>query len=103
MMSEISQVLKPGMTRKEVEGYFHAKNIDFGHACCVDLMGLSKKHSWDDLVEIGKETAPWFCRENNASVAFEFIDQGQHGTDWDSNDADTLKAVSIYHRVDGCL
>jgi hypothetical protein len=103
VLRSYSQVLKPGMARKEVEGYFHAKNIDFVHTCCVDPTGLSKKHSWDDLVEIGKDAAPWFCRENNAYLAFEFIDQEQHGTNWDSNDADTLKSVSIYHRLDGCL
>ncbi len=91
------------MTRKEVEDYFHLKNIDFMHTCCVDPAGTSQKHSWDDLVEIGKEAAPWFCSENNAYLAFEFADQGQHGTVWDSNDADTLKTVSIYHRAGGCL
>jgi hypothetical protein len=95
-----SQVLKPGMTRKEIEGYFHTKNINFVQTCCVEP---SKKHSLDDLVEIGKDAAPWFCSENIAYLAFEFIDQEQHGTDWDSNDADTLKAVSIYHRAEGCL
>jgi hypothetical protein len=98
-----TQVLKPGMTRKEVEGYFHAKNINFGQTCCVDPTGVSKRHSLDDLVGIGREDAPWFCSENNVYLAFEFVDQGQHGTYWDSNDADTLKAVSIYQRLGGCL
>jgi hypothetical protein len=102
-LGSYSQVLKPGMTRKEVEGYFHAKNISFVQTCCVESTGFSKKHSLDDLVEIGKDAAPWVCRENNAYLAFEFIDQGQHGTAWDSNDADTLKAVGIYHRLEGCI
>lgn len=91
------------MTRKEIEGYFHTKNINFVQTCCVESAGSSKKHSLDDLVEIGEDAAPWFCRENNDYLAFEFIDQEQHGANWDSNDADTLKAVSIYHKASGCL
>lgn len=99
-LRSFSQILKPGMARKEVEAYFHARNIDFVRTCCVSP--TVRKHSLDDLVKIGKEPAPWFCRENNAYLAFEFIDQGQHGKVLDSNDADTLKAVSVYHRLDGC-
>lgn len=98
-----SQVLKPGMTRKEVERYLHEKNVEFRQMCCVDAMELSKRHSWDDLIKIGREDAPWFCSENNVYLAFQFIDQGQHGTRWDANDLDTLKAISVYHWLEGCL
>jgi hypothetical protein len=98
-----TQVFRPGMTRKEVEDYLHGKNVEFGQTCCVDAMELSKRHSWDDLIKIGREDAPWFCGEHDVYLAFQFIDQGQHGTRWDVNDLDTLKAISIYHRLEGCL
>ena len=98
-----SQVLKPGTTRKEVERYLHGKNVEFGQTCCVDAIELSKKHSWDDLIKIGREDAPWFCSENSVYLAFQFADHGQHGTWWDANDVDTLKDISVYHRLEGCL
>jgi hypothetical protein len=91
-----SQVLKPGMNRKEVEDYLHGKNITVRQMCCVAANELSKR-SWDDLTKIGQEDAPWFCSENNVYVAFQFNDHGQHGPHEDANDLDTLKAVSIYH------
>ena len=98
-----AQVLKPGMTQKEVERYLQGKNVEFRQTCCVDAMELSKKHSWDDLIKIGREDAPWYCSENDVYLAFQFTDQGQHGTWWDANDLDTLKAISVYYRLEGCL
>jgi len=89
------------MARKEVEAYFHARNIDFVRTCCVSP--TVRKHSLDDLVKIGKEPAPWFCRENNAYLAFlNLLTRDNTERVLDSNDADTLKAVSVYHRLDGC-
>jgi len=98
-----TQVLKPGMTRKEVEDYLHGKNVKFQQMCCVDAMELSKRHSWDDLTRIGEEDAPWFCGENNVYLAFQFTDQGQHERWWSANDLDRLKAISIYHWLESCL
>jgi hypothetical protein len=54
-LNSYTQVLKPGMTRKEVEDYLHQKNVEFQRMCCVDAMELSKRHSWDDLTKIGEE------------------------------------------------
>jgi hypothetical protein len=52
-----SQVLKPGMTRKEVEDFLRAKKLEFRQMCCVDTKEL-RKIPWDDLVKIGAEDAP---------------------------------------------
>jgi hypothetical protein len=54
-----SQVLKPGMTRKEIEGYFHTENINFVQTCCVESVESSKKHSLDDLAACGASQLPW--------------------------------------------
>jgi hypothetical protein len=95
-----TQILKPGMIRKEVEGYLRTKNIPFRQMCCV---GDFSKRSWDDLTKIGEEDTPWFCSENNVYVAFQFTDRGQHEAMWQANDLDTLKAVTIYRWLEGCL
>lgn len=98
-----SQALKPGMPRKEVEHYLQGKNVPVQQMCCVAANELSQRHSWDDLTKIGQGDADWFCSENNVYVAFQFNDHGQHGAHWDANDFDTLKAISIYRRLEGCL
>ena len=58
-----TQDLKTGMTRKEVEDYFRANKIEFRQMCCV-ADELYRRHSWDDLIKIGEEEVPWFCRGN---------------------------------------
>src|ERR1700680_1500126 len=54
-----TQVLKPGVTRKEVEDYLRARNVGFSQMCCVG-MRVHPKHSLDDITKIGQEDAPWF-------------------------------------------
>jgi len=95
-----TQVLKPGMTRKEVEDYFRAEDIEFRQMCCV-ADELSTRHSWDDLIKIGEEDVPMFCRGNNVYVAFRFNDYDN--SERQDNDLDTLKSVTIYHELEGCL
>jgi hypothetical protein len=95
-----TQVLKPGMTRKEVEDYFRAEDIEFRQMCCV-ADELSARHSWDDLIKIGEEDVPMFCRGNNVYVAFRFNDYDN--SERQDNDLDTLKSVTIYHELEGCL
>jgi hypothetical protein len=95
------QVLKPGMTRKEVEAYLHGKNISFSQMCCA---GKNSKNSLDDLAKIGEEKAPWFCSENNIYVAFQFTDHPeQKETRLQASDLDTLHAVTIFRWLEGCL
>ena len=95
------QELKPGMTRKEVEGYLKAKNTPLMRMCCVDSGG--NRSSLDDLTRIGQEDAPWFCSENNVYIAFQFSEYERHDGMPSANDLDTLKTVSIYRWLEGCL
>ena len=102
-LSTYTQALKPGITRKEVEGYLRNNNLSFGQICCVDSTEFSIRHSMDYLILIGREEVPWPCSENNVYVAFEFYDRGVHGPHWDNNDADELKTIRIWHHLEGCL
>ena len=96
-----SERFRPGTTRKEVEEYLRARNIGFRQMCCVDYK--SHKSVWDDLTKISQEGAPWFCSENNVYVAFEFTGPKRNGVEWSADPSDALKAISIYHWLEGCL
>ena len=91
------------MTRKEVEDYLRARNANYQHICCVAARKLSIRHSWDDLVKIGEESAPWFCSKNNVYLAFQFIDHDPQQKAQRDDDLDTLKSVTIYPMLEGCL
>src|SRR6266516_1381130 len=60
-------------------------NFRGGHASFIGS-------SWDDLVKIGEESAPWFCSENNVYIAFEFNPKSQ-GERPETNSSDILKRV----------
>jgi len=93
-----SEVLRPGMTRKEVEDYLRSKGIEFGPMCCID-----ERSAFADLVRIGKESAPWFCSEHNVYVAFQFAAVELHDNLPSRHDSDTLKRITIFRWLEGCL
>jgi hypothetical protein len=86
-----SNDLYPGMTRKNVEDYLGAKAVPFEESARADL------------VKIGQETAPWFCREVIVYVAFDFEAVEPHSRAWEPYATDVLKRVHIYSRSEGCL
>jgi hypothetical protein len=97
-------VLKPGMSRKEVEDYLRAKNTRFTQMCCVEAETSAERSSWDDLVKIGNEDAPWFCGAKAFYIAFQFIDYERQGAlVRKDNDLDTLKSVTVYPMLEDCL
>jgi hypothetical protein len=99
-----TDVLKPGMTRKEVEDYFHANKIEIGQMCCVDFKNSAGRQSWDDLAQIGREGAPWFCGRHSVYIAFQFTDHEKHPAGMTvDDDLDTLRAITVYHALEGCL
>jgi hypothetical protein len=98
-----TQVLKPGMTRKEVEEYLRARNVDFAQMCCVVGIQVHPKHSLDDITKVGQEDAPWFCSEHYVFVAFQFEDHGEYKSILGADDKDILKSVTIYNQLGGCL
>lgn len=99
-----SQVLKPGMTRKQVEDYLQAQKVKYRQMCCVDFTESANRSSLDDLVKIAEEEVPFVCTENNVYVAFQFTDY-QHRRDYEIHDnpLDVLRAVTIHHQLEGCL
>lgn len=102
-LRSFTQLLKPGMTRKEVEGYLRTKNLDFQQMCCVDHSEMGSRSSWDDLTKIGEESPPWFCGEKNVYVAFQFTDHARRDGVAKADDADMLRRVSIYRWLERCL
>jgi hypothetical protein len=102
ILRSYAQVLKPGMTRKEVEDYLRARNRLFRQMCCVNQNRFSQ-NVYDDLTNIGQEDAPWFCSEKNIYVAFQFAGRGSHATAPSAEASDTLTAVTIYPWLEGCL
>jgi hypothetical protein len=100
-----SELLRTGMTRKQVEEYLSGKKVLFRQMCCVSVKEFSRgvyDNAYDDLVKVGQEDVPWFCSENNVYIAFQFL-----GSQKDSlsgaEPSDTLKDVTVYHKLDGCL
>ena len=98
------QALKPGMTRKEVEGYLRANNTKVRQMCCINPLEGATRSSLDDLVKIGEEEVPFVCTENNVYIALQFADH-EHRQDYEMRDSDldTLRAVTIHHQLEGCL
>jgi hypothetical protein len=92
------------MTSKNVEAYLRAKGVTFGQLCswgegelCID-----ERSAYADLVKIGKEKHPWYCEEHSVYIAFQFAAVEPH-KGWEAYDSDTLKRVTIYHKLEGCL
>jgi hypothetical protein len=72
--------------------------------CCVaNYRGqpVAASDTYDDLVKIGQEKAPWFCSEHNVYIAFEFNPKSE-GEAPETNASDSLKRVSIFHELEGC-
>jgi hypothetical protein len=97
-----SQVLKPGMTRKDVEEYFRANKVQFSRTCRVEG---SYKQSYDDLIKIGTQHFPVPCGDESYYVTFIFNDQTQHPPvrTPQADDLDTLRSITTIHWVDDCF
>jgi hypothetical protein len=96
-LQSYSDVLKPGMTRKNVEDYLRGKGVAFGQLCCID-----EKSAFADLLYIGEEKHPWYCGKHNVFIAFQFAAVEPH-KGWEAYDSDTLKSITVFHKFEGCL
>jgi hypothetical protein len=96
-----SDVLKSGMSRKQVEDYLGKKGVSFSNICCVE----NSDGTFDDIVRIGQEDAPWFCSEHNIYVAFEFVAVEPRDPKklFYSLPSDELKKIILWPKLDGCL
>ena len=88
-----SQILKPGVTRKEVENYLRFNRVEF------------LRLSLDDITKIGEDQAAnWFCGKSDVYVKFQFIASTQHeGRPDDANERDTLEEIKISRIASGCI
>jgi hypothetical protein len=106
VLAQYTVELKPGMTREHVERHLQANGRGFKQMCCVaNFKGEYVSLGWagyDDLVKIAEESAPFVCSENNVYIAFEFNPKSQ-GELSQTNGSDTLKRISIFHQLGGCM
>ena len=72
-LSACARDLKPGLTRKSVEAYFHTSRIGFEKICCLG------QHYQADLVKIGEEDTPWYCGPEYLDLVFEFAPTQEGG------------------------
>jgi len=98
-----SEALRPGMTRKQVEGYLRTKNVKFRQMCCVDASHRFSTNVYDDIAKIGQEDPQWFCNEKNVYVAFQFAGPERNPPEPGADASDKLRAISIYRWNEGCL
>jgi hypothetical protein len=93
-----SDVLKPRMTRKEVEDYFKARKVEFSQMCCIG----KEDTAYSALIYIGKEHAPWFCEKHNVYVGFQFV-AGEPHKPWEARGSDILTKVAKFEWLLGCM
>jgi hypothetical protein len=93
-----SKNLPPGMLRKDVEDYLRAKQTSFLRFC-----GFEQRGAFADLVRVGDEDPPWFCREAHVYIAIEFTAPESTRLLSKSDDMDMLKKIGIQRRPGGCL
>jgi hypothetical protein len=89
-----------GENRKTVEDYLKEKRIEFGQMCCVERR--ESHTAYADLIRIGQEDAPWYCSENYVFIAIEF-DAAEPNQLVLAQPSDSLKNVSIFRQLGGCL
>jgi hypothetical protein len=90
---------QPGLSRKDVEHSLRAKGVHFTQMCCVD----QETSAFADLVNVGEESAPWFCSHYFINVALVFTASQPRYRHLEIRDTDLLKSVRIFRQLDGCL
>ena len=93
-----TEALKPGVFRADVEQYLQKQGTKPQQMCCVGM----RTNTYDDLVKIGQEEAPWFCEEKNIYVAFEFSGD-EHVQIPKTAATDRLREITIFRWLEGCL
>jgi Na+-transporting NADH:ubiquinone oxidoreductase subunit NqrC len=88
-----SQVIKPGMKRKEIKDYLRNNKIEFRQVLL------------DDVTQIGQdESTTWFCEKSDVFVKFQFTAFAQLAGQPDvANERDTLDEIKIYRMPGACL
>lgn len=97
-LRRFSNDLKPGLSRKSVESYLKTERQQFTQMCCID----QRRDAFADMVKVGEESAPWYCREYYVNIAFEFKATEPYRV-LESRDSDILTSVVIFRQPGGCL
>ena len=71
-LKELSDGIKPGTSRHEVEAYLQLRHHSFGQMCCVRV----QRSAYADLVEVGQEKPPWFCNRKRRLCSLRIRDDG---------------------------
>ncbi len=96
-LNAYSKVLKPGMSRGEVESYLKSKNPYEEIARTSGLSG----DMMADLVQIAEEDPSWPCMRRKIHVGFEFASTEPHVKLSFAEDSDRLIRISLFRSV--CL
>jgi hypothetical protein len=100
-LNSFSAALQPGTSRHNVETYLRLKRTSFQRICCIDV-----KSAYADIVKIGEENTPWYCRAHSVYIAFQFAaatipDERVKAAS--QGPSDPLQAVTLYSPIEGCL
>lgn len=99
ILREYSAELQPGTPRKDVEQLLRTKGQSFQQTCC--LLNTNRS-TFEDLVKIGSEPAPWYCSEDDVYLVFEFYSPAHAGTPI-AQPSDSLKRIAVSPWLQGCL
>ncbi len=102
-LESYSKVLKPEMTRTEVESYLSLRKIPI-----QKTYGFDHSNFYTDLIHVGEDPAPWYCDKINVYIAVEFNrSEEPSSTDQASLDkpesTDTVKRLAIFRMPGACL
>lgn len=98
-LRDYSDVLKPRISRREVEAYLQLRHQPFRHMCCVGV----HRSAYADLVKVGQEKAPWYCNKYNIYVAFEFDPTEGQTSMLEARDSDKLQDATLFPWLEECL
>ena len=92
ILQSYRQILKPGMTRREVEDYLRSKNIDF------------LRFQGDDISKIGEDDSLiWFCGRPDVFLQFQFTASPQQEPQMGGNGVGKLNEIEIIRKGSGCI
>ena len=92
--------LKPSASRKEVEDYFRARSISFGHGGSDSYSSQTSPAfdlSYSDTIELRKERNLWPCGSSDVYIAFNFKGHQPYSRfgNIETDDTDTLQSIHI--------
>jgi hypothetical protein len=100
ILREYSSTLKSGMARSDVESWLRLRGRTFQQTSCCEN---GHHDTYADLLIVGKEDPPWFCRQSSVYVVLEFESPGPPGVFLGAQRDDVLQRVSLDPRLEGCL